>query len=58
MRHLTSLKELSKDEILELLDLADNFIDSEGSEETHFFQIRKLLIFFASQALVLKSHLR
>ena len=25
MRHLTSLKELSKDEILELLDLADNF---------------------------------
>ena len=31
MRHLTSLKELSKDEILELLDLADNFIDSEGS---------------------------
>jgi len=32
MRHLTSLKELSKDEILELLDLADNFIDSE--EET------------------------
>ena len=31
MRHLTSLKELSKNEILELLDLADNFIDSEGS---------------------------
>ena len=31
MRHLTSLKELSKDEILELLDLADNFIDTEGS---------------------------
>ena len=31
MRHLTSLKELSKDEIVELLDLADNFIDSEGS---------------------------
>ena len=30
MKHLTSLKELSKDEILELLDLADNFIDSEG----------------------------
>ena len=30
MRHLTSLKELSKSEILELLDLADNFIDSEG----------------------------
>ena len=30
MRHLTSLKGLSKDEILELLDLADNFIDSEG----------------------------
>ena len=30
MRHLTSLKELSKDEIVELLDLADNFIDSEG----------------------------
>ena len=30
MRHLTSLKELSKDEILEFLDLADNFIDSEG----------------------------
>jgi ABC-type branched-subunit amino acid transport system ATPase component len=25
MRHLTSLKELSKNEILELLDLADNF---------------------------------
>ena len=31
MRHLTSLKVLSKDEILELLDLADNFIDTEGS---------------------------
>ena len=31
MRHLTTLKELSKDEIIELLDLADNFIDSEGS---------------------------
>ena len=31
MRHLTSLKDLSKDEILELLDLADNFIDTEGS---------------------------
>ena len=31
MRHLTSLKELSKNEIRELLDLADNFIDSEGS---------------------------
>ena len=30
MKHLVSLKELSKDEILELLDLADNFIDSEG----------------------------
>ena len=30
MKHLTSLKELSKGEILELLDLADNFIDSEG----------------------------
>ena len=30
MKHLTSLKELSKVEILELLDLADNFIDSEG----------------------------
>ena len=30
MKHLTSLNELSKDEILELLDLADNFIDSEG----------------------------
>ena len=30
MKHLTSLKELSKDEILELLNLADNFIDSEG----------------------------
>ena len=30
MKHLTSLKELSKDEILQLLDLADNFIDSEG----------------------------
>ena len=30
MKHLTSLKELSKDELLELLDLADNFIDSEG----------------------------
>ena len=30
MRHLTSLKELSKNEIIELLDLADNFIDSEG----------------------------
>ena len=30
MRHLTSLKELTKSEILELLDLADNFIDSEG----------------------------
>ena len=30
MKHLTSLKELSKDEILELKDLADNFIDSEG----------------------------
>ena len=30
MKHLTSLKELSKDEILEFLDLADNFIDSEG----------------------------
>ena len=31
MRHLTTLKELTKDEIVELLDLADNFIDSEGS---------------------------
>ena len=31
MRHLTTLKELSKDEIIVLLDLADNFIDSEGS---------------------------
>ena len=30
MKHLTSLKELSKDEILELLDLAVNFIVSEG----------------------------
>ena len=59
MRHLTSLKELSKSEILESLDLADNFIDSEASlEEIHFSRIRKLLIFFVSQAPVPKSHLR
>ena len=59
MRHLTSLKEISKNEILELLDLADILlIQKAPSEEIHFFQIRKLLIFFVSQALELKSHSR
>ena len=59
MRHLTSLKELSKDEILELLDLADNFIDSEGSiRRDPLFPDKKVVNIFVSQALVLKSHLR
>tara|TARA_S200000501_G_scaffold89537_1_gene82630 strand:- start:935 stop:1834 length:900 start_codon:yes stop_codon:yes gene_type:complete len=50
MKHLTSLKELSKDEILELLDLADNFIDSEGSiRRDPLFPDKKVVnIFFES----------
>ena len=51
MRHLTSLKELSKDEILELLDLADNFIDSEGSiRRDPLFPDKKVVNIFCEPA--------
>ena len=57
-KNLLSIKDLSKDEILDLIKFSNSFIDNEGNfRKEDLFQIKQLQMYFVNQALEQNHHL-